>query len=697
MNRPNVSPIDAQPHQVQVCEPRLALSGSMASGILVEALNLGAIGVDHEIDTGVSPDLVEQAAELRATHGLDGAGQTVAVIDSGVAWDHVALGGGYGPGYRVVGGWDFAESDSNPYDDGPAGFHGTHVSGVLAGNTDDYGGVAPAADIVALRVFDDQGLGQLEWIESALQWVHQHQDSFESPITTVNLSVGAALTDANGGQAMSMIEDELAALREDDILVFAASGNLFTDPSAGDGVLYPASSPSVVAVTSVDDTGELSEFAQRENGVLAGRGESVNSAVPDHVYGWDGKVNDYAALDGTSMATPQVAAASMLVRQAMISEGLEPSAEDVLDRIRDAAVEGTDPVTGAMFQTVDLSRAIGESISAATDTTTVDRFEGSNLSEQVVLDLRDGIRLSVDGSTHRLAATDPALPLTIDVGGGFDSLQIIGSESAQRLILHPVTEESRGTFSTLITDGVQIDLRGFENVSFDGGGGRDRATLFDSSESDRLVSRPSETTLSGVGFQFDVTGVSRVYVHATSGGNDTAFLHDGAGDDTLAVRPQFSSLRSDESFQLAYGFERVYAYATAGGHDAAKLYDSAGDDTMNISGTRSSIVGPGYHVSARGFESTEGHADAGGFDVANIYADGSSSRWNATDDMVQWTGGDEAVRVARGFDRTMAFENYQAIELRPQFLTTPWWEEDSKVRADREADAARAVFDQLGE
>jgi hypothetical protein len=82
---------------------------------------------------------------VRNDYGFVGTGQTVAVIDSGIAWNHTALGNGLGASYRVVGGWDFAENDSNPYDDGSAGSHGTHVSGILGadrtGTSDD--GVAP--------------------------------------------------------------------------------------------------------------------------------------------------------------------------------------------------------------------------------------------------------------------------------------------------------------------------------------------------------------------------------------------------------------------------------------------------------------------------------------------------------------------------------------------------------------------------
>ncbi|MEZ6092972.1 MAG: S8 family serine peptidase [Pirellulaceae bacterium] len=84
-----------------------------------------------------------QLDDLRETYNLDGSGQTVAIIDSGIAWDHYALGGGYGAGNKVVGGWDFAENDADPYDSGPAALHGSHVSGIVASEDSQYRGVAP--------------------------------------------------------------------------------------------------------------------------------------------------------------------------------------------------------------------------------------------------------------------------------------------------------------------------------------------------------------------------------------------------------------------------------------------------------------------------------------------------------------------------------------------------------------------------
>ncbi|TWU42830.1 S8 family peptidase [Novipirellula artificiosorum] len=710
---------------IQACEERYALSASLPGDLLLEVLPLHIDTADdttepllpsiHPSENTQRPDLLEQAADLRAlaadtaTTPLDGHGQTVAVIDSGVAWDHVALGGGFGPGYRVVGGWDFAENDSNPYDDGPAGFHGSHVAGLLAGESEGFSGVAPGADLVALRVFDDAGRGELAWIESSLKWVHEHRNSFDSPITTVNLSVGAALNADNLAEARSLLADELQLLREDNILVFAAAGNFFGHSVHDTSLMFPASSESVVAVGSVDDTGLLSSFSQRASGLLATSGESIRSAVPEHVYGWDGHIDDFATLDGTSMATPQIAAASMLVRQSMIDQGLEPSADDILARLHDGAATKTDPQTGVSYSVIDLQASIhplnhDTAAPESVDTNLADfdgkHFLGSNENDSYVLDLRNGIELRNAGQLYRFDSPLSAeTPFSIDVGAGADSLQILGSNQAERLILFPGS--TTDGISRLSTNTFEIELRGVESVVFDGGGGPDRATLYDSIGNDILRSQPNSARLSGVGFEFQVNQVDRIYVHANAGGEDHAFLSDSEGDDTLSVKPQFSSLRSKDTFQAAYGFERLYAYSTAGGHDSASLYDSVGDDTMNISSSRSMINGPGYQASARGFQSIEAFAINGGEDIANLYTDDSASQWDRQSDRLQWTSEDGSERIARGFERMQAFEQYQPIELStPSTGLIPLGgliDDDPEQRLRRERLASQSVFDWLGE
>ncbi|TWT80051.1 Subtilisin E precursor [Planctomycetes bacterium CA13] len=734
--------LELENFEIERCEDRFALSASLPGDLLLHALSVDSPydSIDPSSDlsqpaeslqpasTDPSPNLFDQAATVRelasqvGSHPLDGSGQTIAVIDSGVAWDHVALGGGFGPGYRVVGGWDFAENDAIPYDDGPAGFHGTHVAGIVAGKSDAFTGVAPNADIVALRVFDDSGMGELPWIEASLRWVHEHQNDFASPITTVNLSVGAALNADNLAEAQNILEDELALLREDNILVFAAAGNFFGNTVTDESLMYPASSESVVAVGSITNSGSLSPFSQRADGILAADGESIRSSVPDHVYGWDGHVDDFASLDGTSMATPQIAAASMLVRQSMLDQGLHPSADDVLIRLQESMQTQVDPETGAHYHVVDLHSAIlpqsedwqsGSEPDVDADNSTpvlseptpvlseptLTQFIGDNQNEAYVLDLRDGIELRSGGNVYRFdsdASADSAL--IIDVGGGADSLHILGSSDAERLIMHP--RSLAAAKSVLSTNTYKIELRGVEAVLFDGGGGSDRATLYDSDDDDILRSQPNMATLSGVGFQFQVNQIPRIYVHATAGGSDQAFLSDSDGDDTLAVQPQFTSLRGNDTFQAAYGFEKVHAYSSAGGHDRASIYDSDGDDTMNVSPNRSIITGPSYQVSARGFESVEAFASNGGTDTANIYTDEIDSRWDRAPDRLQWTGEDGVVRIARNFERMQAFEQYEPIAIQTQSLGGQLQQsilEDPAERLRRERLASQSVFEWLGE
>ena len=729
-SKPSRCDLELSPGSIEPCEERLALSASLAADAILDLLSVDTAvetldqQTDQQIDS--SESLLEQAADLRDITGLDGSGQTVAVIDSGVAWDHVSLSGdgvGIGPGYRVVGGWDFAENDADPYDDGPAGYHGTHVTSLLAGESTEQSaisqdGIAPGADIVALRVFDDNGAGELAWIESALQWVHENQNSFEYPITTVNLSVGADLSGDSLVYAMDMLEDELGLLREDGILVFAAAGNFFdsdsvdgTDLDSVDDILYPASSPLVVPVSSVDDLGELSDFAQREDGIWAAPGESVIGSVPDHVFGWDGNIDDFATLSGTSMATPQMAGISMLVRQSMLAEGLEVTPDSILDRMDELASLHTDDISGLTYRTIDLAGLVGisdsgddiavDGIADGGEPSVLDGYTGTNGSEALELDLRNGLELKVGDQTFSLSPSVADATIVIDVSGGDDDLQIFGSENSERLIMY-----AGDTGTSILTSGnYTIELRGFENVNFVGGGGADRATLFDSPGDDTLYSEPNAATLEGVGFRFDVEDVDRIFVHGIHGGEDVAFLQDSAGDDQLAVRPQFSSITSDDTFQLAYGFEKVYAYASNGGFDSIEINDSVGDDTLSISATRSVITGPGYQVSANDFESTTASSTAGGNDVARIYSDSSDTdsgsfedRWEIQSDRVQWTGEDDSVLIARGFARTEAFEDYQQIELSTQSSASPIWPADADDDDPQdEAEISRDIFADFGQ
>jgi subtilisin family serine protease len=334
-------------------EKRLVMS-AQAVASLVPDVEIAGTEITQQVVSLESP--TTQAANVAAQYGFDGSGQTVAVIDSGIAWDHYALGGGYGEGNKVVGGWDFAENDDNPYDDGPAGYHGSHIAGIIGSTDDQYKGVSSGVDLVGLRVFDDAGAGDLAWVEQALQWVHDHKDDFANPITTVNLSLG---TDWNADTMpeWATLEEEFAQLEADGLFISVAAGNAFG--SFGEaGLSYPAVSDYVVPVASHDAQGNISDFSQRNDGVLAAPGESIRSTVPDHLFGGTSE-GRFLGSTGTSMSAPYVAGASAVLRQANEFMGVTDVTQDLLhQQFRETADQVYDSVTGGYFYRINLDAAL---------------------------------------------------------------------------------------------------------------------------------------------------------------------------------------------------------------------------------------------------------------------------------------------------------------------------------------------------
>ena len=349
-------------------EPRLALSAHSLADIAIttqiqpdQIAGLSGLNQQAAIVSGNTGSAA--VSNIFNDYGFDGRGQTVAVIDTGIAWDHYALGGGFGAGSKVVGGWDFAENDANPYDDGPAGFHGTHVAGII-GNTDaNYRGVSSGVDLVSLRVFDDAGGGNLQWVEQALQWVHDHRNDFVNPITTVNLSLGTTWNSSTVPD-WAELESEFAQLEADGIFISVAAGNSFKQYNTP-GVSYPAASEHVVPVASHGADGKLSDFSQRDSRSLVAPGELIRSTVPDHLF-FGSKTGQFLGTSGTSMAAPWVAGASTLLREAFDFMGQKSVNQDMLyQTFRDSADRVFDSVTGGWYSRVNLEKAIASIVTDA--------------------------------------------------------------------------------------------------------------------------------------------------------------------------------------------------------------------------------------------------------------------------------------------------------------------------------------------
>ncbi len=367
--------------QIENLEQRIALTAQAVTDIDPQMVVQDS-GNNIEITTMLHD--AHQSSGVNYVHenfGFDGSGQTIAVIDSGIAWDHYALGGGFGAGHHVVGGWDFAENDANPYDDGPAGFHGTHVSGIIGSLDSEHPGVASGADLVSLRVFNDNGQSNFTWIEQALNWVHEHRNDFANPITTVNLSLGVAWnSDSIPGWAT--LEDEFAQLEADGIFVSVAAGNAFQNYQTP-GLSYPAASPHVVPVASHDAEGQMSDFSQRNQRVLVAPGEDIYSTVPDHLF-MGSQTGQFMRGSGTSMAAPYVGGASALIREANAFMGNDHLNQDqIYEHFRQTANQIYDSATNAWYDRIDMRAAIDAIVTDAHADQWTDATDLGVLEEQL--------------------------------------------------------------------------------------------------------------------------------------------------------------------------------------------------------------------------------------------------------------------------------------------------------------------------
>jgi serine protease AprX len=251
---------------------------------------------------------------------LQGKGITVAVVDSGV--------------YKTK---DLdkrvrANVNFNPslHDAADRYGHGTFVAGILAGSgsqsKNKYMGVAPRADVLNVRVSDDQGMSTESAVISALQWVLDNKTRYN--IRVVNLSL-------NSSVAQSYHTSPLCAAVEilwfNGIVVVVSAGN------NGTATLYPpANDPFVITVGAADDKGTpgttddamaaFSAYGTTESGFakpdLVAPGRNIIGLLPENdkltmsaARNANRIDKTYFKMSGTSVSAPIVSGAVALLLQ----------------------------------------------------------------------------------------------------------------------------------------------------------------------------------------------------------------------------------------------------------------------------------------------------------------------------------------------------------------------------------------------
>jgi subtilisin len=224
-------------------------------------------------------------------------GIKIAVIDTGIDYNHKDLQG------RYAGGYDTANDDTDPYDDHG---HGTHVSGIVSTALDGAGlvGVAPGGQILAVKALGADGSGYISDVVEAVDWAMNNGSQ------VMNFSLGTTYDSQT-------LEDKLNEAAAKGIVLVAAAGN-----TSGGSLLYPAAYGSVISVAATDSNDNFASFSS-VGAELAAPGVAVTSTIPG---------GGYATWSGTSMAAPHVAATVGLMianKQTTIRQNLQNTAIDL--------------------------------------------------------------------------------------------------------------------------------------------------------------------------------------------------------------------------------------------------------------------------------------------------------------------------------------------------------------------------------
>jgi len=214
----------------------------------------------------------------------------VAVVDTGVDYNHPDLAGNMWTAPDGSHGWNFLSNNNNPMDDFTPDGHGTDVAGVIAALLNNGVGISGIAQvkIMAVKVCDGQGTCSNDDVASGIQWAVDHGANI------INLSIG--------GTADPLLYAGVKYAADRGVLLVASAGNCNHGP-----IMYPAAYDEVIAVTginvNVDRT--ISDVS-----CVGPQAELTAPVVAETTY----TNNNYGIRGGTSFSAPYVVGVAALVK-----------------------------------------------------------------------------------------------------------------------------------------------------------------------------------------------------------------------------------------------------------------------------------------------------------------------------------------------------------------------------------------------
>ena len=254
---------------------------------------------------------VERVNATLAWNNSTGKNVKIAVLDTGISNSH--------PDLTVSGGINLVgKLKNNKWNDDNG--HGTHVAGIIAARNNTIGvvGVAPDAQLYAVKVLDAYGSGYISDVIEGIDWAVQNN------MDVVSMSLGTATY----SQALN---DTSANAYNAGIILVAAAGNSGDGNLSTDDVLYPAKFDSVIAVSAID--------YNNITPVWSADGTEVELAAPgvDIYSAWLN--GGYVNASGTSMAAPFVSGVAALIK----SKNLSMTPQEIRHTLDYNAIDLGDP------------------------------------------------------------------------------------------------------------------------------------------------------------------------------------------------------------------------------------------------------------------------------------------------------------------------------------------------------------------